>query len=162
MTGIIVREYMKYKGRAQCLVVRENKILMVKHKHGNDEWYCSPGGGIEKGETPEQAAIRELQEECNVSGTIIKKTSEYIDPYDDNIYFYSFHVDIGNQIPSLGYDPELTENPPVLVEVCWKSLDEICERDRAFLWASGLLSIISFTDELSSWGDDISYPNKRL
>ena len=67
---------MKYKGRAQCLVVRDDKILMVKHIHENDEWYCSPGGGIEECETPEQAALRELQEECNVLGVIIKKTSE--------------------------------------------------------------------------------------
>ena len=52
----------KYKGRAQCLVIRDGKVLMVKHTHENDEWYCSPGGGIEDGETPEQAAIRELNE----------------------------------------------------------------------------------------------------
>jgi len=50
---------MKYAGRTKCLVIRDNKILMVKHRHENDEWYCSPGGGIEKGEKPEQAAIRE-------------------------------------------------------------------------------------------------------
>ena len=151
---------MEYKGRAQCLVVKDNKILMVKHKQGEYEWYCSPGGGIEKGETPEKAAIRELQEECLVSGKIIKKLSEYVDPFGDNMIFYTYQVDIGNQIPTLGYDPELTENP-VLVGVLWLSLDEICERDRAYLWASGLLSIKQFADELETWGDDISYPGKR-
>ena len=151
---------MDYRGRAQCLVVRDNKVLMVKHKHGNDEWYCSPGGGIEKGETPEQAAIRELREECNMSGTIIKKTSEYVDPYDDNNFFYTFHVNIGNQTPSLGYDPEETLKVHTLVEVRWMSLDELSEIDRAFLWASGLLSIKQFAGELESLSREISYPNK--
>jgi 8-oxo-dGTP diphosphatase len=154
-------ENMAYKGRAQCLVIRDNKILMVKHKHGEDEWYCSPGGGIEKGETPEQAALRELQEECNVSGCIIKKTSEYVDPYDDKNFFYTFHIDIGEQTPSLGYDPEEAEENPVLSEVRWMNLNEITETDRAFLWASGLLSIAQFSDELESWNREISYPNKR-
>jgi 8-oxo-dGTP pyrophosphatase MutT (NUDIX family) len=152
---------MRFKGRAQCLVIRDNKILMVKHKHGKDEWFCSPGGGIEDGETPEQAAIRELLEECCVSGAIIKKLSEYIDPFDEKTIFYTFHVDIGDQIPLLGDDPEFIENQ-ILSGVRWMSLDEICERDRAFLWASGLLSIIEFANELSSWNDDISYPNKRI
>ena len=152
---------MEYKGRAQCLIVRDNKILMVKHRQGADEWYCTPGGGVEKGETPEQAAIRELQEECQVTGKIVMKLSEYADPYEDGKAFYTFLVDIDNQIAALGEDPEFSENP-VLVDVRWMSLDEICDRDRAFLWASGLISIGQFAEELSSWGDDISYPNKRI
>jgi 8-oxo-dGTP pyrophosphatase MutT (NUDIX family) len=151
---------MNYKGRAQCLVIRDNKILMIKHYFSDDHWnYCLPGGGIEKGETPEQAAIRELQEECLVSGKIIKRLSEYADTYDDNT-IYTYQVDIGNQIPVLGIDPEIIENP-VLAEVRWMSLDEICERDRAFLWAAGLIGIKQFADELLSWGYDIGYPNKR-
>jgi 8-oxo-dGTP pyrophosphatase MutT (NUDIX family) len=152
---------MDYKGRAQCLVIRDNKILMVKHKHEGREWYCTPGGGIEKGETPEQAAIRELREECNVSGIIVKKTSEYVDPYDDNNFFYTFHVDIGNQNPSLGYDPEIIENP-ILVEVRWMALNEISEMDRVFLWAAGLLSIVQFEKEVELWNREISYPSKRI
>jgi ADP-ribose pyrophosphatase YjhB (NUDIX family) len=151
---------MEYKGRSQCLVLRGNKILLVKHKQDNDEWFCSPGGGIEKGETPEQAALRELQEECNVTGTIIKKTSVYVDPYDDKNFFYTYHVDIGEQTPSLGFDPEFTENP-ILTEVRWMTLDELSEIDRAFLWASGLLSISAFHEELVSWNREISHPGIR-
>lgn len=151
---------MKYNGRAQCIVIRENKILMVKHRDDEGEYFCIPGGRIEEGETPEQAAIRELQEECCVLGKIVKKTSEYVGPFEMDKYFYSFQVDIGDQIPKLGYDPELLDDP-ILVGVQWVSLDEICERDRAYLWASGLLCIEQFADELSSWGDDISFPTKR-
>jgi 8-oxo-dGTP pyrophosphatase MutT (NUDIX family) len=152
---------MDYTGRAQCLVIRDNKILMVKHKHSENEWnYCLPGGRIEKGETPEQAAIRELQEECLVCCKIIKKVSEYVDSFDYNIY--TFHADIGEQNPALGGDPEFSGNNQILNEVRWLSLNEICERDRAFLWAAGLFSIVQFADELLSWSDDISYPNKRI
>ena len=148
---------MDYKGRAQCLVIRSNKILMVKHRSEEGECYCSPGGGIEAGETPEQAALRELQEECNVSGTILKRTSIYTDPYDSEKFFYTYHIDIGQQTPSLGYDPEFVDNP-ILTEVRWMALDELSEIDRSFLWASGLLSIAQFHDELISWNRDISHP----
>lgn len=151
---------MEYRGRAQCIVIRKDKILMVKHRHGREEWYCLPGGGIDNGETPEQAAIRELQEECLVSGKIIKKTSEFVDTFEIHTLFYTFQIDIEDQIPMLGEDPEIKDNP-ILVEVRWMSLSEICERDRAYLWAAGLFSIAQFANELSSWSNDISYPGKR-
>lgn len=150
---------MKYRGRASCLVIRDNKILMVKHKQDGIEYYCLPGGGIEKGETPEQAAVRELKEECLVNGTIINMTCICNLP-DENKKNYTFHINIGEQEPKLGYDPEIISNP-ILIGVKWLSLNEICERDRAYLWAAGLASIREFTDELDSWSDDISYPEKR-
>jgi len=151
---------MEHYGGAKCVVVRGDKILMVKHRHDAREYYTLPGGGIEKGESPEQTAIRELQEECNVSGTIISKISEY--PIPEGTMLYTFYMDIGDQNPKLGHDPEYSADNQVLVEVRWMELNEICERDRAFLWASGLLCIPQFADELTSWGDDISYPNKRI
>ena len=51
--------------RAQCLVIRGNKILMAKHCENEQEYWCLPGGGIEPDELPSEAALRELQEECN-------------------------------------------------------------------------------------------------
>ena len=152
---------MLYKSGALCLVVRNNNILMVKHKRNEKEYYTLPGGGIEEGEIPEQTAIRELREECGVIGKIIKKVSEYLFPFGDNVIIHTFFIEIGNQTPVLGSDPELSEEHQILTEVRWMALDEICERDRAFLWASGLASIEQFFDELTSWGNDISYPGKQ-
>jgi len=60
---------------ARCIVLRGDKILMVKHRRGGEEWWCLPGGGIIEGETPEEAVLRELKEECRVDGHLIKRTS---------------------------------------------------------------------------------------
>ncbi len=151
---------MKRRDRSQCLIIRNNKILMAKHCQNKDEWRCLPGGAVEKGESPEEAALRELSEECCVKGKIIKKISEYPDPIS-NGYNYTYLIDIGNQVAILGEDPEMRDNP-ILVSIDWLSLQEICERDRAYLWSAGLLSIKEFANELASWGDDISYPSKRI
>ena len=120
--------------RAQCIVIRNNKILMVKHKHDKTEWWCLPGGGIELNETPENATLRELYEECNVTGKIIRKTSEWSD--NNGGIHITYHVDIGNQIPKLGYDPEIDKTNHVLCDTKWLSINEIPERDRVFLWAA--------------------------
>ncbi|TMV50320.1 NUDIX domain-containing protein [Paenibacillus mesophilus] len=48
---------------AQGLIVQDNRFLMVKQqKHGRIFWNF-PGGHIEEGESPEEACIREIEEE---------------------------------------------------------------------------------------------------
>jgi ADP-ribose pyrophosphatase YjhB (NUDIX family) len=150
---------MEHKNAAVCLVIRNKKILMVTHKYGEIEHHSLPGGGIEVGETPENAAIRELWEECGVRGVIIKKLSETAMAFGENIFWHSFLVDIGNQEPKPGLDPELAAHKQTLSEVNWMPLSEISERDRVFLWSAGLAGIKEFFDEFKAWGNDRSYPN---
>ena len=68
---------------------------MVKHRLGGEEWWCLPGGAIEEDETPAEAAIRELKEECGVDGRIIRETAVVIYSPEDKTY--SFEIDIGTQ-----------------------------------------------------------------
>ena len=143
--------------RAQCLVLRGNALLMVKHRMDGVAWWCLPGGGVEAGETPRQAAIRELQEECCVDGTVLRELSV---GYLPAFAVYTYLVDIGDQEPRLGTDPEFPGDEQVLVDVQWLTLAEIPERGRAFMWAAGLLGVKAFLDEVESWGDEISYPGK--
>lgn len=143
--------------RAQCLVIRDNKILVVKHHQNNKEYYCLPGGGIEENETPKQAAKRELMEECCVNGTKLKLICKVL--HGDH-YIYTYCSEIGKQEPALGEDPECLDDP-ILVGTEWLSLDQICERDRAFLWSAGLIYYEYFSRELECWSDDISYPSKH-
>lgn len=50
------------KPRARVLIVHENSVLVVKNWLGAGGW-ALPGGGLEAGETPVEAAIREVKEE---------------------------------------------------------------------------------------------------
>lgn len=64
------------KNRSVAIVVRDGKILMERlcypDANNGKEFFSIPGGGIEDGETPEEAVIRELKEECGMDGTIEK------------------------------------------------------------------------------------------
>ena len=54
--------------RATLIIVKDEKVLLFKRVRdgGQRVYYIVPGGGIEVGETPEQAAIREAKEETSL------------------------------------------------------------------------------------------------
>ncbi len=129
---------------------------MVRHRHRGMEWWCLPGGAIEDEESPQEAVLRELMEECSVEGKIVRQTSFLEEA--DGTKTYTFLVDIGDQEPRLGSGPEFRRSEPIIADLRWLELSEIPERDRVFLWTAGLVSIDGFLTEVESWGNSISYP----
>src|SRR5688572_17468243 len=51
------------------------QIMLVTAKNRPDHWVL-PKGHIDDGETPESAAVREVEEECGVVGKILAKAGD--------------------------------------------------------------------------------------
>lgn len=129
---------------------------MAKHRLRRLEYWCLPGGGLEESETLEEGVLREVREECNVDGRVLRLTSNLIEV--SGVESFTYLVDIGDQEASLGHDPEVNPKAPILVDLQWLALDEVPERDRAFLWQAGLMTVPGFLEQVEGWGDAVSCP----
>lgn len=150
------------RDRSQAVVCRDGKLLLVEHIMKGRDFFNLPGGGIEDEETPAEAALRELEEEAGVKGHILRPlTIEYKPDMESRIFTYLVEIP-EDAVPEKGSDPELPPEEQTIVSVQWLALDEIPERDRAYLFGAGLMRIPEFHDEVLTWPDDeISYPQKE-
>lgn len=62
--------------RARCVILQDDCILMVRQHHDGREFWTLPGGGVEEGESFEQAAVREVLEECGLAVKIVGLVAE--------------------------------------------------------------------------------------
>ena len=49
---------------------RDGKVLVIRRHLDGRDYAVLPGGGVEDGESPEDAVVRELKEECSLDGTV--------------------------------------------------------------------------------------------
>jgi mutator protein MutT len=100
-----------------CIVFKKNndKIQVLLERRGSSpekhKW-CIPGGHVEKNETPEKAAVRELEEECNIK--LDESKLLYVDKHNnerntDKFNFIFTTVYSGNDKIQAGSDAEYIE-----------------------------------------------------
>ena len=52
--------------RVAAIIVDEGRLLLVKHQKEGEVYWLLPGGGVDFGESLEEALIREVKEETNL------------------------------------------------------------------------------------------------
>lgn len=64
-----------------CCIVQDGRILLLRRRlrEGTLEW-SEPAGKIEPGETPEQAAVREVHEEVGLAVEITHRLGDRVHP----------------------------------------------------------------------------------
>ncbi len=97
--------------RAAAVIVKDGRVLMVherSRRSGGGEWWTLPGGGLEPGETAEEAVRREVFEE---TGLVVAQARYVLEmPYPSGMTSV-FTVEVADGEPRLGPDdgmgPEL-------------------------------------------------------
>jgi 8-oxo-dGTP diphosphatase len=64
---------------ARGIIIHNGQILLMERWRPGIHYFSIPGGGIEKGETPEQTVAREIEEETTVIAKVDRKVIEMRD-----------------------------------------------------------------------------------
>ncbi|SDT24224.1 ADP-ribose pyrophosphatase YjhB, NUDIX family [Paenibacillaceae bacterium GAS479] len=116
---------MKNRDRAFSAIIHDGKIVMVRVVDMDRQYWTLPGGGVEQGESNEEAARREAKEEVNLDIRIIRTLFDR--EYSAGIE-YCFLAEIVEQHELiLGYDPELDVDEQVLAEAHWITIESVLE-----------------------------------
>jgi mutator protein MutT len=62
--------------RAAAIVLQGNNVALIQRQRDGRLYHVFPGGGIEAGETPEQAVVREVQEELGLEVCVERLIAE--------------------------------------------------------------------------------------
>ncbi len=105
---------------AAAVIMSENKMLMVKEKESMN--WSIPSGGIESGESPEHACVREVWEETGFRVKVLKflhTKKTVIDTYDVVLHYFLCEWIEG----------EITYHDPddAIEEIAWKTGAEFLE-----------------------------------
>jgi 8-oxo-dGTP diphosphatase len=105
--------------RACVALINNNNVLMVEHVHDGETYWTLPGGKIEQGESPAQAAIRELQEETGIIGEVTCKLFE-----DGHECCFLVRQIVPGEA-KLGYDPEVDRERQIIARVGWLPIQQM-------------------------------------
>ena len=62
--------------RAGVVLIQDGKVALIERHRAGLDYFVFPGGGVDEGESPEQAAVREAMEELGVEVAIKQKIAE--------------------------------------------------------------------------------------
>nr|NLJ02664.1 NUDIX hydrolase [Bacillota bacterium] len=112
------------RDRAFAAILLDGKIAMVRVDEKDRSYWTLPGGGVEEGESREEAAVREAMEETNLKIKIVRFLfqGKYAAGTE---YCYLAEPTKGGQHIQLGHDPELEVNEQVLKQAEWIPIGDL-------------------------------------
>ncbi|WP_420318276.1 NUDIX domain-containing protein [Ekhidna sp.] len=118
----------KVRVRVCGILEEDNQILLLKHDKIGPAGYLwsPPGGGVEFGESHEEALKKEFKEETNLVVEIVKFlfTNEFISEKHHAIELFFLVKRISGDL-MLGNDPELGPEQQILSDARFFSYDEL-------------------------------------
>ncbi len=134
--------------RAGIVLIQGDQVALIERHRAGLDYFVFPGGGVDEGETPEQAAVREAMEELGVEVANKQKVAEIqIGQKSRQVYFLAEQV--GGEFGS-GEGEEYTADPNdpgegIYIPI-WMPIDELPLHKKIYPVALSELVVKSFKE----------------
>jgi 8-oxo-dGTP pyrophosphatase MutT (NUDIX family) len=78
--------------RAGVVLIEDDKVSLIERFRSGNHYYVFPGGGVDEGETPQEAAVREMEEETGLRVTVKQEVAEIHFDLSTQHYFLAQRV----------------------------------------------------------------------
>lgn len=120
--------------RAGVILIEDDQVSLIERFRGGVHYYVFPGGGVDIGETPYDAAIREMEEETGLRVTVKRKLAEIHFGLSYQLYYLVERVSgeygTGTGEEYTDADPE-NQNQGTYVPI-WMPLAELPEHEKVY------------------------------
>ena len=120
--------------RAGAILIEDDKVALIERYRDGKHYFVFPGGGVDEGETSQEAAVREMEEETGLRVTVKRELAEIHFGLSKQRYFQVERV--GGEFGS-GTGEEFTDADPdhpaqgIYIPV-WMLLAELSEHDNVY------------------------------
>ena len=120
--------------RAGIVLIEDHKVALIERHRAGLEYFVFPGGGVDEGETPEQAAVREAMEELGVEVVIKQKVAEIRIERSRQIYFLVERVggEFGTGMGEEFSDSDLNDPSEGIYAAVWMPIEELSWREKVY------------------------------
>lgn len=115
--------------RAIGVIIKNNKILLMRRIKNGQEYYVFPGGGVENGENIREATTREIKEELSLDAKLDKLLFQIENQGRQEYYFL---IKEFKGIPELGGEEKNRMNKDNQYYPVWIELDKISNLDNLY------------------------------
>lgn len=115
--------------RVRAVIIKDNKILLIKRTKKDSVYWVIPGGAVEEKETNEEALKRECKEELGIDIQIkellLEVKSQKPETKGQKEYFYL--CDITNGVLGSGNGPEFQKNSLYsgVYDIEWRNINDL-------------------------------------
>ena len=117
------------KEKSRAIIIERGHILLIKRTKPGDIYWVFPGGGVEAGETPEQAVVRECFEELGLHVAVddLYFQEQSTDPRTPDVveFFYLCHITGGTLGDASGPEYQFGTHYVGTYELVWVKISDL-------------------------------------
>jgi 8-oxo-dGTP pyrophosphatase MutT (NUDIX family) len=120
--------------RAGIVLVEDGRVSLIERYRDGKHYFVFPGGGMDAGESPQEAAIREMDEETGLRVVVRKQVAEI--HFDLSIQHYFLAERVGGEYGT-GTGEEYTNADPddpyegIYIPI-WMPVDDLSEHENIY------------------------------